>query len=123
MPPSRLVGRLSFVNALAFPSMEVDASSPSRVARRPNVDSDPLAVDHQRYFAVLDGAKQFVVNVLRCTQDVFGVVRRSSSTFAARADPAIVIPPAPVGEVEERLRPGVQQHQERVEARRGGKPG
>ena len=108
----RLVGRLSFVNALVFPSMEVDA--PTRVARRPNVDP----VDRQRYFAVLDGAKQFVVNVLRCTQDVFGVVRRS--TFAARVDPAIVIPPAPVGEVEERLR--VQRHQERVEAR-SGKPG
>jgi hypothetical protein len=111
-PVPRLVGRLSFVNALVFPSMEVDA--PTRVARRPNVDP----VDRQRYFAVLDGAKQFVVNVLRCTQDVFGVVRRS--TFAARVDPAIVIPPAPVGEVEERLR--VQRHQERVEAR-GGKPG
>jgi hypothetical protein len=55
--------------------MEVDA--PSRVARRPNVD--PVDSDRQRYFAVLDsdGAKQFVVNVLRCTQDVFGVVRRS----------------------------------------------
>jgi hypothetical protein len=34
--------------------LEVDA--PSRVARRPNVDP----VDRQRYFAVLDGAKQFV---------------------------------------------------------------
>jgi hypothetical protein len=130
-PVPRLVGRLSFVNALVFPSMEVDAPSQARVARRPNVD--PLAVtvdrasDRQRYFAVLDGAKQFAVNVLRCTppgqaEDVFGVVQVRRSTFVARADPAIasVIPPAPVGEVEERLR--VQRHQERVEAR-GGKPG
>ncbi len=60
---------------------------------------------------------------------MFGVqvVRRSESTFAARADsdPAIVIPPAPVGEVEERLRLGVQRHQEKVAREapgRGGKP-
>jgi hypothetical protein len=47
-------------------------------------------------------------------------VDREQATQAARVDPAIVIPPAPVGEVEERLR--VQRHLERVEAR-GGKPG
>ena len=99
-PLASLQGRPDYVSRLLY--------------LRPNVDP----VDRQRYFAVLDGAKQFVVNVLRCTQDVFGVVRRS--TFAARVDPAIVIPPAPVGEVEERLR--VQRHQERVEAR-SGKPG
>jgi hypothetical protein len=78
--------------------------------------------------------KQFVVNVrvLRCTQDVFGVVpSRRRSTFAARADPASAIAsvitgtPAPVGlgevEPEERLRVQPEQHQESVEAG-GGKP-
>ncbi len=84
-------------------------------------------MDRQRYFqAVLDGAttsEQFVVNVLRCTQDsdvtVFrvGVVRRS--TFAARADPAIVIPLSQL----ERWRSGFECSDTKRESRWPGRPG
>ena len=95
-PVPRRVGPLAFVDALVFPSMEADA--PRRIFRRPSVSP----VDLQRYFAVLDGARQFVVEVLRRTQDVFGVVRRS--TFGARIDPDVVNPLPPSGAVEDRMR-------------------
>jgi hypothetical protein len=111
-PVPRCVGDLRFVDALIFPSVEVDAAS--RVGRRPRVDPE----DRQRYFVVLDGARKFVVDVLRGTQEVFGVVRRS--TFGARVDPLVVIPPAPAGKEEELLQ--AQRRQQRAETR-NGRPG
>ena len=102
-------GALRFVDVLVFPGMEPGAEF--RHSRRPSVDPS----DRQRYFAVLDGAKQFVVDVLRGTQEAFGVVRRS--TFGARVDPSVVIPLAPAGAKEQQRRE--QRHRQRAEARRG----
>lgn len=85
-PVPRRVGprQLAFVDALIFPSMEVDAIA--RTARRPSVARPDL----RRYYRVLDASKGFLITVLRRTQESFDVVRKS--TFGARADPQVAAP-------------------------------